>query len=618
VAALLLLAQDLIPECPEWPRTAAAALALTGAGKSQAYEMLGRLRSLLPSLLGSPGRPATPPPVQDLTTLVVVVAVRDYLQAHPGAACGRGERTAYTDAFRRFVVGLAGPGQPGETLSMTDLAFATGVPVGTLKDWLRQPHPAGLAATNMVLGLSEAHDHDAHPTVSIHNTHLRLIATLWPTWKGPFNAFCEMLRTEHRLPYGDTFVGDFLQVMGLRNRRPQRPVEAPWSSDTFRALFPGAQWVGDGTDVTIRWGEDTFVFNVEVILDVASNALVGVTVSDTEDEEALRLAYLSALETTGAAPTALTLDNRPSNHSPGAVDGTPDTTLLRSTPARGQSKAPIEGAFGLFQQALPSLAVPDCTPREQARSVLSLVFQAWCRGRNGKPRKKFGKSTPAQVYTNARPTAEEVDDARLWIQELQRRQQQAQATREARRDPVRIEQLTRGLADLSIPDPDRRLTVALAGYSREAIASGLAIFHAKQDNGTVPSDADPGRYLGGIIRNRHEQLELERVSVHLLEQRIRLGDLTLAPLQLAARQLQAVMSPLELPKALVDNALEATTAVDFRFWGEAAAVALSQLSDDQRPLFYRSLCWRIAATYATDRHRRADLIARLADAVAPS
>jgi hypothetical protein len=620
VAALLLLVQDLVPGCPDWPRTASDALALTGAGKSQAYEMLGRLRNLLPALLGSPGRPAAPPPVEDRTTLIVAVAVRDYLQAHPGAACGGRERTAYTDPFRRFVVGLAGPDQPGQTLSVADLAFATGVPAGTLKDWLRQPHPAGLAAEDMVLGKGgpcEVEDDAEGPTVSIHNTHLRLTAALWPSWQGPFKAFCRMLRVEHQLPYGDTFIGNCLQALGIRERCPQRPVEAAWSSGTYRTLFPGAQWVGDGTDIAIRWGSDTFVFNVEAILDVASNALVGLTVSDTEDEEALRLAYESALETTGAAPTALTLDNRPSNHSPGAVAGTPDTTLLRSTPARGQSKAPIEGAFGLFQQALPSLSVPACTPREQARTVLHLVLQAWGRGRNGKPRKKLGDRTPAQAYIGARPTPEDVRNARLWIQELQRRQQQAQATREARRDPVRIELLTRGLSDLNIPDPDLRLTVALAGYSREAIASGLAIFYAKQDNGTVPSEADPGRYLGGIIRNRHEQLELERISVHLLEQRIRLGDLTLAPLKLAARQLRVVMSPYELPKAFVDSALDATTAVDFRFWVQAATEALSELPADQKSLFYRTLAWRIAATYSTSRDRRTELLARLADALAP-
>ncbi|MGH3430150.1 MAG: hypothetical protein ACRDQZ_21700, partial [Mycobacteriales bacterium] len=124
MAALFLLLQDLVPVCPEWPRTAADAVALAGAGKSQAYEVLGRLRTLLPSLMGTPGRPATPPAVDDRAILSTAIAVRDVLQSHPGMVCRGSERTTYTDAFRRFVVQLVTPGKPGETLSVADLAFA--------------------------------------------------------------------------------------------------------------------------------------------------------------------------------------------------------------------------------------------------------------------------------------------------------------------------------------------------------------------------------------------------------------------------------------------------------------------------------------------------------------
>ncbi|MGH9071785.1 MAG: hypothetical protein ACRDX8_11615, partial [Acidimicrobiales bacterium] len=282
VAALLLLVQDLVPGCPEWPRTATDAVALSGAGRSQAYEMLGRLRNLLPSLLGTPGRPATPPPAKNAASLAVAVAVRDYVQAHPGAACGGGVRATYTDAFRRFVVGLTAPNEAGEEMSVVDLAFATGVLPGTLKDWLSSPPPKGNPDTATVAP-SLVQDAEM-PTVQ--NVHLRLIATLWPSWKGPFQAFCHSLRTEHRLRYGDTFIGNVLHSLGLRQRRPHTPVEAPWSSNTFRQFFPGAQWLGDGSTLALRWGEETFAFNLEALIDVASNAVVGITVTDTEDEEA--------------------------------------------------------------------------------------------------------------------------------------------------------------------------------------------------------------------------------------------------------------------------------------------------------------------------------------------
>lgn len=49
--------------------------------------------------------------------------------------------------------------------------------------------------------------------------------------------------------------------------------------------------MGDGTSIAVHWKSQVFVFNVEAILDPASNAQVGVAVTDAEDEEALRQAY---------------------------------------------------------------------------------------------------------------------------------------------------------------------------------------------------------------------------------------------------------------------------------------------------------------------------------------
>src|SRR5262249_52113529 len=80
------------------------------------------------------------------------------------------------------------------------------------------------------------------------------------------------------------------------------PVEAPWSSNTFRKMFPGAQWLGDGTSIAVQWKSQVFVFNVEAILDPASNALVGVAITDAEDEDALRRADPGGLGATPGPP----------------------------------------------------------------------------------------------------------------------------------------------------------------------------------------------------------------------------------------------------------------------------------------------------------------------------
>jgi transposase InsO family protein len=545
-------------------------------------------------------------------------AIQAYLRAHPGAVCVNGARAVYSDGFRRFVLQLQAHGEAGERLSIVELAELAGVPLGTLKEWVTLPHRGDASKTTPSSQAPQPPSWNVSILATVRDVHQRLILNLWPSWEGSFKAFCHMLRAEHRLRYGDTYIGTFLQALGLRHRRRRQPVEAPWSSGTFRRFYPGAHWVGDGTDMDIRWERARLVFNLEAIHDVASDATVGVAVTRTEDEEALRMAYESALETTaGQPPEALTLDNRPSNHSPGAVAATPGTVLLRSTPGRGQSKAPIEGAFGLFRQAMPPLVVDGATVQEKARQVVQLVVTAWFLGRNGKPRKRLKGKTPAEAYAEANVTPEEKARLQAWIQEQQRRQEAAQNTREARRDPARIELLKRSLEKLGISDPEGKLAVALACYSQNAITRGLATFKAKQELGTIPVGADPGRYLGGIIRQLHTRLELEATSTELLQQRLQLGDLTLEPLQDAARWLRNEVPVGQLPQVFVDRSLDSGPEVDARFWREEAAEALSGLPFDTRVTLYRTLCQRIAASFGTDRLRREDLIARLADAVAP-
>jgi hypothetical protein len=581
---------------------------VAGASRSQTYAMLARLRDLVPTLVGSPGRPVSQPARPD-QRMRVLVALRDYLMAHPGAVSGTDRRT-YTDDFRHFVVDLVKPGEPGEGLSVEQLAWACAVPLGTLKDWMRSTEPQAAPSPPA----NDPPDQDL-----IRDIHVRVIVTMWRSWQGTFLAFCQMLRQEQRLPHGPTFIGNVLQSLGLRERRRRTPVEAPWSSRTFRTFFPGLQWLGDGTALAVRWLHQVFVFNLEVFNDPAADATMGFALSKAEDAAALRQAYEMGRDETagGVPPISTTLDNKECNHCSAAQEALADTTVLRATKGRGQAKAPLEGAFGLFKQSLPPLVITGDTPEEMAQCVATLVATAWFRGRNGKPRKRLGGLTPAQAYANAKPTPEEIERARAWFRELQRRQERARLTREARRDPVRRELLRKGLEELGIPDPGGRLAVSLACYSRDAIVRGLAIFRAKLELGTVPAEeADYGRYLGGIIRHQDTRMELELTSQYLLEQRLRLQDLSLRPLQRTADQIRATTPQSELPQAFLDHALKAEFAVDFRFWGQAAASALLELPHAWRGTLYTFLSRRIAGTFKTDYKRRQDLLDWLATTVA--
>ena len=667
VAGLLLLLREFLPDWDGLPKTSPEILKLAGAGQTQPYAMRERLRELLPTVVRSPGRPSSRPAepyeqCDQCPMMKIPVAIRDYVMAHPGSVDGKGERRTYSDDFRRFVVGLTGPGQIAEGMSDRGLADLVGVPLTTLYDWMHpqakdesspsgppsplieeptdadagasepapsvdappapeggdEPPPSDVSVPSPEVGPEVGTDSPDDDLARISDANTAMVVRLWKAWEGTFQAFCDMVRTEHRIHFGDTRIRDILHVFGMRQPTRRTPVEAPWSSNTFRILFPNAQWLGDGKDVVVIWGEQRFVFNLELMLDVASNAAMGLYVSRAESAKAVEHAYEEGKDACGGVPPiATSLDNKPCNHSPEAKAALDDTIVLRSTPGRGQAKSPLEGAFGLLQQELPPLVLTGDTDEEKAAEFLWFVLTAYYTGRNGRPRKKLGGLSPAQACARSKHTQEDIDRAVKYFRELQDRDEQARLTRDARLDPVRITLLTEGLAKLGIPDPDNRLARSLAYYCRDAIVRGLATFESKRDVDTIPAkEADHGRYLGGIIRNLHTQLELDRFSIYIMEQRLRCRDLTLEPLKRAAGELRSTLPVIELPQAFVDRALNATYAVDFRFWAQSANDALAALPAASREKCYQALTLRVSASFKVDQGRRADLIDSLAEALA--
>ena len=564
-------------------------LDLTGSGRSQAYARAARLRELLATLAGKPGRPvAKPAPAE--AQQAVSRAILNYLMRHPGSAYLERERYCYLDDFRRFIVGLVEPGQPGSGLSVAQLADASQIPLGTLKNWFWQ---------------SASYEPESPPATSLHQEHRHQILDLYQVWEGTLTAFGRCVREEHRLNYGDTAIRSILQNAGLLRRRSSKTVTQ--DRGAYRKLFPGAQWLGDGSTMKVHC--------IPVQWDVASNALVSVDVSDSENEAAVLRAFQDGVAVAGKAPLSLSLDNKPCNHTAVIEEATAEvgTALLPTTPFRPQSKAPLEGAFGLFKQCLPELILWGDNPRELARLVLMLVFSAWAMGRNGRPRKNLGNKSPIDHYLGSEPSPEQEAEARRYIEEQRRKQEALRRTREERADPVKLEFLKQVLSELNIADPDHRLALELAYYSRDSIVNGIGIFQAKSQLGTVPSDADPGRYLRGIIRNAYDQAELEVAAEFHLQNRLYLRDLSLRGLVAQDEELRQSCSTAQQQLwALIDRALAAPTTIDYHFWAMRAAETISGATAAERVSLYRSAAKRIAASYRAERFRKQSLLTRLA------
>ena len=628
IGGLILLLYEWCPDIARGFGPLEEALKRIGGSRSQAFEMRKRLKNLFQNVQGRAGRPPTQT-MEQTPLMTVMESCLDYIVRHPGAVSVKEERNFYSEGYRRFVVELAGSDGPARDIPLIDLARVTKVPEGTLKMWLyptppgpgkkldKQPDSNSDSARESTREEPTKPSHEAcnkNVSETVKDVHLRQLFALWSNWNGTFVDFCQMAIKEHRLPFTITFIGDALEAAGLRTRNRRKKEQAPWTAGTFLSYFPGAQWLGDGTSIAVRYQGQVFVFNVEYLHDIAADAGMGFYISDAEDEQALIEAFNSGVETAeGVLPLALTLDNRPSNHTPAVEEALSETLLLRSTPGRPQSKAPIEGAFGLFQQSMPPLHLQGCSARDVARSYLNAVMTAWFRGRNGRPRKRLGGLTPTQAYREAAPTAEEIQKALGELRERQKRQEKVQATLQASRDPVRLRLLTVGLAELGIPDPKGSLATVLARYSPDAIVYGLSTFRTRKERGTLPPSADH-RYLAAIIRNDHDKRHQLELSEHLFQQRVRLHDFSLEPLTRLAERVRATKTLSELPQSFVSLALQAKFEIDFRYWTRAAAEALAALPREQRPALYQHLCRLIAASFKTQRDRRETLIDRLAAA----
>jgi hypothetical protein len=349
--------------------------------------------------------------------------------------------------------------------------------------------------------------------------------------------------------------------------------------------------------VPVLFGGQRFVFNVELDVDAHTAAFVGTSVRDAEDCAAVVEAFDSGVATTGAPPLALLLDNRPSNHSPDVDEAIGSTIRIRATPERPQNKAHVEGAFGLFSQALPPLVLDTTgTARDQARRLLRLVVEVWAKTTNHRPRASRRGSSRVDLYGDATASDEQIAAARKELRELAERQQRARRTLEARRRPDVLAYLDDAFARLRLLDPERHLRIAIAGHPRSSIATGVAIFEQKRRAGTLPDGVD-ARYLLGIVKNVTAKTELEIFAETLMEERLRARDFFLAPLRADRDELRADKTVEEIITTSSDRALATTSNLERTFWLETIIDVIREYPDDERPVLFRHMVRRVETVF---------------------
>ena len=605
-AALLLVARAVAEHYQLASPSVDAILTATNVSRSRAYELVGRVLALAPTLVRAPGRPAKEAPAPAAhETAAITRAALDFVMRHPGCV-DRSVRQRYSRDFRLFVVDLCAEHSEVDVESM---AAATAVPVGTLKDWLRAPRSDAPPSQKVDEAPSRTR------AAALDHLHIQSVLEAWSRWHGSFLDFCAHVHDDLRIGLGRDLIRRILESEGLRRtaRRAGRSPDERALRDAFKTYFPGAQWVGDGMQVPVVFGGRSFVFNVELDVDAHTAAFVGASVRDTEDSVAVVDAFKSGVATTGAPPLALLLDNKPSNHTTDVDAVLGDTLRVRATPERPQNKAHVEGAFGLFSQALPPL-VFDTTgsPRDCARAALALLVEVWAKTTNHRPRKAKAGRSRVELYAEHEPSDQEIENARRELRELVARQERARRTLAARRRPEVLALLDAEFHHLALLDPERHLRVAIAGYPVDAIVAGLALFRAKRDARTLPDGAD-ARYLLGIVKNVAAKTEGELFAEHLWDLRSQLRDLRIAALQAERDELRKGSDVAQILASCVDRALETAGALTRSFWLETVVDVIRDQPLTERKALYLRAARRIEATYAISPKERHDAARVIAD-----
>ena len=593
IAGLLLAATEYLRQFSLPHPTGKEIIRVIGISRSQGYEHRQRILTVLPSLDRSVGRSSAPSTSSPRDTGAITRELVDFVYARPGCVASRGDKKWYSDGFRAFVLELRSRHLDLDLLSFSK---AVAIPLGTIEDWLR----CGIRAPASPITTTKG---------SATIPEIETVIDAWKQWQGTFTEFCRHTKENLRLPYGPEWIASTLDAHGERRRKKRNAhsIDAEAIRGAFKTFFPGAEWVGDGKELKLRINDQVFRFNLELDVDADSGAYVGMSLRDEEDSKAVVEAFEDGVRETGAAPLALLLDNRPSNHIDAVDDALDETLRIRATSYRPENKAHVEGAFGLFSQVAPPLEIDASTHRQLAHQILVLLVMIWGRASNHLPRADRKGCSRIDLYREANPTPEQIAEARAQLRERMQKQELARQRARARHDPHVKGALDVAFARLALEDPDEHFRAAIAIYPLDAILAGIAIFEGKKTANTLPEGVD-ARYLLGIVKNVTQDNEASAIAEALLRERLAARDRALAPLEAKLAALQGAPDPMA---GLLDALLTAERAIDRIFFSNAIADFIAQKSGQAAQPLLRQVAQRIQATYRIKYRDRLNLARRI-------
>lgn len=214
-------------------------------------------------------------------------------------------------------------------------------------------------------------------------------------------------------------------------------------------------------------------------------------------------------------------------------------------------------------------------------------------------------------YHLGKPTEEEKANAIKALKERQRKQQKAFETRQKRADPIVKEYVDDVFEQLELQDPKGNIRSSIARYSIDAISKGVCIFLAKRENKTLPETAD-GRYLMGIIRNKLEQAEGERITELMIQERLYLQEKILSNEKEKLKAIsQKDIDVYETLKQMLNEVIHSERNLCQQFWIVTSVDLIKRQNSENQKKLIQFASRRIYATYSIPYKKRLEIVQNL-------
>ncbi|MGH7493089.1 MAG: hypothetical protein ACREOO_11915 [bacterium] len=511
IAAIIAMARMFIKELRLPPNVSMTAIATQlEVNRNYVYEVQQRVTAhLLPLLEMGPGRPANPTPPSAESDRSksdqLTIDVLRYRAEHPGAVVEHADHKNYSDAFKYFILNRYD--DECGLMTQEEFAKAAEIPVETLRTWLAQDR-APLLPENAAPKPKAIIPVDAAEIVHTIARHFEI-------WEGSTRDFIRhAVKTLELKANQIKRVLCIVKLLSLPQRRTYR-----YRGSTER-LAPGTMLVTDGKELSIHLtaSHEHLKLNWQAMIDQTTGTDVGFAITPNENATGIKQALEAALYfMSGQAPAAILCDNKPCYDDAALQEKIkPICDVIKATPGRGENKAIVEGSFSLFEQRIGPIRLDDSSKSALIQSAVHEIIRTYTATTNHVPRAEFDGKTRAQVFYEYVPDPRQQAKDEAFLKRL-KAQHERPFSRRAKPDPRSRELLDDAFTRCGLlpKDPSGNLRAFLSESEPAAIKTAVAIFRARQERGKVKAQW-AHRYLGKLIRNMQEELDLQRCEDELL------------------------------------------------------------------------------------------------------